>query len=589
MSYAPVRSSPPSGHSLNGPYDQFNALNTQTQIGEEITTLWIGNARPGTSDAELAHAFRRFGPLVCCFLLKKLSAQGNLNGFVRFHTLQEATEALNAVQSGVISVNGATLAAKWAQQNSKPLSEKHGIPSGLDALEDQAFHNVNMAAPAVSADGEEITTLWIGNAVRGTSDADLAAAFMPFGELVCCFLLKKLSSHGNMSGFVRFPSRQEASLALEAVCMGDIKVKGATLTAKWASQNSQPMKNPPSTSAPQQVQPPSQQAAATQWKSKGHSDGLATKMPQPRGPGGSDMLDRAVQVLQTAVQSIQSTGRGSSGQEEITTLWIGNATPSATDNMLSEAFGVFGNMLACFLLPKLSPNGQKSGFVRYAQVGEAEYALSEVEAGRVQIHGVPLTAKWASRNSSVSESMAGAATDQVSALETAASLLTEPGRSGGKGSDATTTALSALSHAMQVVKAAKRSAPGADRPLDFNLDEGVITTLWIGNAVPGTTDEELTNGFRRYGQLVCCFLLKKLSPNGNMSGFVRFATRPQAARALDAVSSGDVAIRGSILTAKWASQNSKPLADKMQALNAPAPWKSLSTGNDYSSEGYRRR
>merc|ERR1719189_2566733 len=93
--------------------------------------------------------------------------------------------------------------------------------------------SLRMIAPA-----EEVATLWVGNVLPGTSDDELSFAFSPFGTLLACFLVKKLSPQGQMSGFVRYTSRGEAALALQACESEAVMISGAPVRAHWASENS---------------------------------------------------------------------------------------------------------------------------------------------------------------------------------------------------------------------------------------------------------------------------------------------------------------------------------------------------------------
>merc|ERR1719491_2063073 len=99
--------------------------------------------------------------------------------------------------------------------------------------------------------GEEISTLWVGNVPPNSVDAEMAASFGQFGQLVCAFVLKRLSPQGQLSGFAQFTSRAEAGMALNAVTAGQVIVGGAAVTAKWASKNSKPLGSPASSGMPQ--------------------------------------------------------------------------------------------------------------------------------------------------------------------------------------------------------------------------------------------------------------------------------------------------------------------------------------------------
>lgn len=248
-------------------------------------------------------------------------------------------------------------------------------------------------AAAVPADQEEeIATLWVGNALPGTTDGDLAAAFAQFGTMVTCFLRPKLSPNGFMSGFVRYSTRDAADMALVVVNHGHVVVKGATITAKWADRNS----NPTSGAAWQAVQ---QSLAAGQLQ----------QTPDPAGfQHDAVSMQQSVAVLQDPALKILQGIEGvatAAPTEELATLWIGNAVIGTTDAELLSAFSLYGSLLACFLLKKMSPNGQLSGFVRYSTAQEASAALLAVESGFIVINGATITAKWATRNTGITKAL----------------------------------------------------------------------------------------------------------------------------------------------------------------------------------------
>lgn len=164
---------------------------------------------------------------------------------------------------------GAAIACKWADKNSRPTSglvlpgqPGFGDPSFQAAnfhdpppltgfltgsLATDTFGQLQAAAMAPRAvapppgsqleSGEELTTLWIGNAVQTTTDAELQVTFSAYGSLVACFLLKKPSPHGFLSGFVRYATAAEAQVALSVAESGTIAIQGSVLTARWASRN----------------------------------------------------------------------------------------------------------------------------------------------------------------------------------------------------------------------------------------------------------------------------------------------------------------------------------------------------------------
>jgi len=474
--YGPVRL--PVGQQLLdlGPYSAGLSSASET---EEITTLWVGNALPGTNDVDLAAAFSQFGRLMCCFLLKRLSANGHLSGFVRYTTRAEAAHALEAVLAGQVSIKGSTLTAKWTEKNSKPLAAQSILSS---------YQPETLAVPTVDeTSGEDITTIWVGNVLPGTVDADMAAAFTRFGELMCCFLLKRLSPNGQLSGFVRYTTRAEAAAALDGTTSGAVVVKGSVITAKWASTNSKPL------------------------------CGAPTSMAQP--------------------PPVDAFG------EAIATLWVGNVQPGTSDTDMAVGFSPYGNMLCCFLLKKLSPNGQLSGFVRYTTRAEADRAMDAVNAGRVVVNGFTINAKWATHNSKPLEHLP---VPQAAAIDQGAHSSPLAAQPQSRTLDANSI--------LQALQAAQFQTQPHAQPVN---DEEIMT-LWVSNVAPGATDADFTAIMGSFGKLVCAFLFSSTSPEGTMSGFAQYRSRMEAAYALQALGNGGYAFNGAVLGVRWAQENARP-------------------------------
>merc|ERR1712232_1474685 len=482
-----------------------------------ITTLWVGNALPGTTDQDLLNAFAQFGEIICCFLLKRLSPNGNLSGFVRFRTRAEAAIALGHVEAGSIVVNGSTLTAKWTEKNTVPLGSERSESSSMPPA----------PPPAQNAQGEEITTIWIGNALPGTVDADMVNAFGQFGNMMCCFLLKRLSPNGQLSGFVRYHNRDDAGRALDAVQRGQIVLKGSIVTGKWASVNSKPLET---------VQV-----------------GVA-----PTGPSHD-----------------QTTG------EEITTLWVGNVMPDSTDVEMQIQFAPYGNMQCCFLLKKLSPNGQLSGFVRYNSRTEAMAAMDAVAGGLIILHGATLNAKWASQNSkplaqplTVSgpealqqiqlqhpELILQAQTPSQPATRPVQQPVPEPAflqqqpmlDYSAYVALAQQPLVNYAEYALQTP--AVLPPPPPPPPVPAQAAEE-LKTIWVTGVAPGTADDDFAEIMRSFGVLVCSFVFKNPGAYGTVNAFAQFSTRQEAVLALESFSSG-FSLKGATWQVKWAQENAR--------------------------------
>ena len=73
----------------------------------------------------MASVFGDYGQMLSCFLLHKLSAQGQISGFVRYASGRGAVQALAAVEGGQISLNGGIVRARWASENCSRFANPH--------------------------------------------------------------------------------------------------------------------------------------------------------------------------------------------------------------------------------------------------------------------------------------------------------------------------------------------------------------------------------------------------------------------------------------------------------------------------------
>merc|ERR1712228_245248 len=105
------------------------------------------------------------------------SPNGYLSGFVRFSNGNEAQNALAAIENRTLLLHGAPIAAKWADKNSRPtsgLGVSVGHVSVDPSMQQQMFLTGEPSRPHASqpadgfALGEELTTIWVGNAMPTT-------------------------------------------------------------------------------------------------------------------------------------------------------------------------------------------------------------------------------------------------------------------------------------------------------------------------------------------------------------------------------------------------------------------------------------
>merc|ERR1712007_95291 len=83
------------------------------------------------------------------------------------------------------------------------------------------------------------------------------------------------------------------------------------------------------------------------------------------------------------------------------------------------------------------------------------------------------------------------------------------------------------------------------------------TTLWLGNLPEGTLSADVTAAFSPFGQVLVSSIQNRPSPQGSLSGFIRFVAREEADQALSWAASGRVKVRGVPCVARWARVNSR--------------------------------
>jgi len=474
-------------------YGAIRSATEQTAISpydpntfEEITTLWIGNCLPGTSDECLAIQMAPYGELVACFLLKNLSPQGQMSGFVRFSTRPQAAAALDAIQNGQVTVNNSIISGKFATKNSSELKDP-ALAAQRRAIIQAAYIEANRAQsqPQQPVFAQLPTSTHFG----------AAASLQP-----------PIPAHSVTAQ----PDGTEAAASLFAAVESAQSV--TELEALQIAINEQALQISRTQDA---------QAAAQAAVTQNALEQLLTQTVQDASNGEAGALQQLLSLLapqdQAQLQLLEPV-------EEITTLWIGNCLPNTTDADVAATMSSYGNLLSCFLMKRLSPQGQMSGFVRYASREQAAFALDHIMNGQAIVKGSAISGKWASKNSKP---------------------LADPN-------------LAAQQAAMLQAAASTGQAPTPPPSASPNPGDD-ITTLWVGNIPFGTTNEIFQQAVAPLGEMTCCFLHKKLSPQGQMSGYARFNSKEEAANALQCFDQGMLLISGVILKAKWARQNGMPM------------------------------
>lgn len=240
---------------------------------EPLTTLWIGGIPAGSKLADLVAVFCRYGSILNATVGGKPAASGDLSGFVRFATLEQAETALSS--SGNIafanSSEGRSIHCQWSKSN--------------------------CFVPGINC------SICLGNLNEDVTGSDLAAEFASFGSVQSTAVAKE----GGV-GTICFRSASEAEAALSAVQNGSVRIRGSRPSS---------------------------------WRP---AEGL---------------------------------------QERLTTIWIGGIPAGSTISDLLASFCQFGCVLNATLAGRPAASGDLSGFVRFALCDEGESALYAVTAGNV--------------------------------------------------------------------------------------------------------------------------------------------------------------------------------------------------------------
>lgn len=443
------------------------------------------------------------------------------------------------------------------------------------------------------AGGEEITTLWVGDLPSTCSDDDLLTGFLSFGAVLSATVSHKPAPSGSRSGFVRFGSRTEASVALAAAASGQCTVLGEQATCQWARKNSyggasgtvassgyghssgghangvsNPALESPTGAAAvlqalstydekfaEQVLLSAASAASSlggAWTVRGPAQ-ITWPTPAPSsnlwygsgaslqsGSGPQEYPPSWTSLVNTVPQSTWSTPAAvptsaAPVDDELATLWVGNLPEGTSDADLGAAFGACGQVIAANVHRRPSPLGSYNGFVRFATREEADSALKICGSGQLTVQGVQCVAHWAKQNSKV---------DPGFANPVAASALAVLPPTRQPPPPETPPPAVLVNWA-----AAQQSAAASNRP-SVSSGGGSVQTLFIGSLPAHVTEEDVTNAFADVG-FEGSVRLNKQSSRG-LSGFIKFGSPQVAQEAFQFLSLSPLTIEGSQMAFDWA-------------------------------------
>jgi len=245
-------------------------------------------------------------------------------------------------------------------------------------------------------------------------------------------------------------------------------------------------------------------------------------------------------------EGVYGTEQMEAPMQEVCTVWVGDLAPQITDADLFEAFSMFGTVVSTTLTGRTAASGARSAFIRFSSRTEAADAIAAAEARQIGCMGQPVTCQWAK-----SDSFRGGVGVGVGAGVSVGPPLGGVGFciAGGVGDVAhghyTATKFDPFYEEVQ-----------AAVPVDAQGMEE-LSTLWVGSLPDGTTENDLLGTLGMCGRVLAITVHSRPSPKGSLSGFVRFATRMEAERALSAVAEALVEIRGVQPVVRWANSNSR--------------------------------
>ncbi|CEP13864.1 hypothetical protein [Parasitella parasitica] len=158
-------------------------------------------------------------------------------------------------------------------------------------------------------------------------------------------------------------------------------------------------------------------------------------------------------------------------------IFIGDLAPEITDELLSQAFGVFGNLVNAHVMrDTMSGNSRGFGFVAYREKSEADQAIASMNGELLGSRNIRVN--WA----------------------------TQKGQSD-----------------------APSPRPGQQLPYETVLQQtpGYVTSVYVGNLPPNTSDNDLLQPFQRFG-----FIQEVKLQADKGFAFVKLDTHQNAANAI---------------------------------------------------------
>lgn len=394
---------------------------------------------------------------------------------------------------------------------------------------------------------EEVSTLWVGDIVGEVTSAELHDAFSGCGTVSNVAFNTKPAASGARSAFVRFATRDEATVALAGASSGQVTLQGRPLICQWARSNTfdggerhshgsllavQTMMGAAKDHSAPAVYGYAESAAHYQLDAAAALAAARDPLEQAAA-GGADELSKFLdsyyqgQVLPNSValaglnpalyaaHAYQEYAGAAAQQEELTTLWIGNLPEGTTDGDIVAVFSSVGQVLTATVNQRPSPLGSYNGFVRMATRREAEQVLAWCSSGRMLVHGAQALARWAKGNSKVS----GASSVFHSAVETPMTMAS--------------------------ASAGASVASG-----------GSVRTLFLGGLPVDVTVEEVQWAFQQIGLEGHVTLCQAKTSSRGGSGFIKFETQEYAMEAFGIMCQNPPSVRGQAMAFDWARQDS---------------------------------
>eukprot|EP00927_Polykrikos_kofoidii_P068063 TRINITY_DN63458_c0_g1_i1.p1 TRINITY_DN63458_c0_g1~~TRINITY_DN63458_c0_g1_i1.p1 ORF type:complete len:632 (+),score=105.21 TRINITY_DN63458_c0_g1_i1:151-2046(+) len=442
-------------------------------------------------------------------------------------------------------------------QTAVPLGHILAAPHVASALGTRHGRGSSSWGPHV----EDIATLWLGGVPEGITDADLSAAFAPYGNVLGVSVRKMRDA---CSGFVRFATRADAEGALKLLNSGGLQLCGANIQANFAKENMKVASGSTSGGRSRREDVSTQPTVSSSF---GNSHSVASGINMAS-------MEETVQTVQARALQLARGCVGNSTVEEVATLWLGGLPEGVTENDLFPVFAPYGQVLGVSVRKMWDST---SGFIRFARRRDGEQALRAITSGGARVLGVSLHANWAKEDMK---------------LDAATSTGPSPGRSPSDHGRVGVAAIAApvgsgsgfslplsmpgqpfpfaigghhvLHHTVHHPPQQQQhntNTSGSHTPRSTShkgCGAGQIgddvTTIWLGGLPDGTTEQDLHAAFDVFGEVEGATVKKIVD---STSGFVRFRHRPQAELALQAVRLGSLSLNGTPVEANWAKGNMK--------------------------------